>query len=76
MRFFESRYQIRIAEHRGVSQMYVTSILAKTLNSLRKKILRDQERLDSAAVRDCTLVYRAMAKLMMPRPDTTRRATS
>ncbi|UAK31458.1 RNA polymerase sigma factor SigF [Nocardia asteroides] len=41
MRFFESQHQIQIAEHFGVSQMQVSRILAKTLNSLRETALSD-----------------------------------
>jgi RNA polymerase sigma-B factor len=41
MRFFEFKPQTQIAEHLGVSQMHVSRILAKTLNSLHETALRD-----------------------------------
>lgn len=41
MRFFENQTQSQIAERLGVSQMHVSRILAKTLNSLRQEALRD-----------------------------------
>ncbi|WP_330230793.1 RNA polymerase sigma factor SigF [Nocardia sp. NBC_00508] len=41
MRFFESLTQNQIAERLGVSQMHVSRILSRTLNSLREQALRD-----------------------------------
>jgi RNA polymerase sigma-B factor len=41
MRFFEGQPQIRIAEHLGVSQIQVSRILSKMLESLREQVLRD-----------------------------------
>lgn len=41
MRFYEFQHQNQIAEHLGVSQMQVSRILARTLNSLREQALRD-----------------------------------
>lgn len=42
MRFFESLTQAQIAEQLGVSQMQVSRILTKTLNTLREQALDDQ----------------------------------
>ncbi|MEU5757491.1 MULTISPECIES: RNA polymerase sigma factor SigF [Nocardia] len=41
MRFFESLTQNQIAERLGVSQMHVSRILSRTLNSLREQAMRD-----------------------------------
>ncbi|WP_369636044.1 RNA polymerase sigma factor SigF [Nocardia sp. JMUB6875] len=41
MRFFDSQSQIRIAESFGVSQMQISRILSRTLNTLREQALRD-----------------------------------
>ncbi|WP_405166781.1 RNA polymerase sigma factor SigF [Nocardia sp. NBC_01499] len=41
MRFFEAKRQTQIAAHLGISQMHVSRILSKTLDSLREKALRD-----------------------------------
>ncbi|WP_329405329.1 hypothetical protein OG563_26120 [Nocardia vinacea] len=41
MRFFESQSQIQIAESLGVSQIQVSRILARLLNSLREQASRD-----------------------------------
>ncbi|MEV6557470.1 RNA polymerase sigma factor SigF [Nocardia sp. NPDC051756] len=41
MRFFEAKRQTQIAAHLGISQMHVSRILSKTLDSLRESALRD-----------------------------------
>ncbi|MFC9440068.1 SigB/SigF/SigG family RNA polymerase sigma factor [Nocardia sp. NPDC057030] len=41
MRFFEGRRQTQIAERLGISQMQVSRILSKALNSLREQVLHD-----------------------------------
>ncbi|MET9487868.1 SigB/SigF/SigG family RNA polymerase sigma factor [Nocardia sp. NPDC006630] len=41
MRFFDTQPQIRIAETLGVSQMQISRILSRVLNSLQEQALRD-----------------------------------
>ncbi|MRH93398.1 SigB/SigF/SigG family RNA polymerase sigma factor [Nocardia sp. SYP-A9097] len=41
MRYFESQTQTQIAEQLGVSQMQISRVLSRTLNSLREQALRD-----------------------------------
>ncbi|WP_435590735.1 RNA polymerase sigma factor SigF [Nocardia sp. bgisy118] len=42
MRFFENKTQTQIAERLGVSQMQISRILAKTLKTLRERVLGEE----------------------------------
>jgi RNA polymerase sigma-B factor len=48
MRFFESKTQTQIAERLGVSQMQVSRILARTLDTLREQAIGADRRREVA----------------------------